>query len=707
MPRAILWVSAVTSVLLVALPGARVVSAQDAGVPERGWNSARVRALVDAATARRAAQLADTALRDYRATARGYLTFLAQLGDTPGGDFAQPPQVVKADQIAIDIYWQAPDRSKQRIVGRRDTLALPTDISYHRDHLGIVQNNFPDIIRLGDGDEVLDVPHPLSPRGLEEYDFEIADSSRIGLVDRTIEVLHVRVRPRDPRQPRVVGTVFIDKGEAQVVRMAFNFTRASYRDRQLEDLSVVLENGLVENRFWLPRRQEIELRRKATWLDYPARGIIRGRWEIGEYTVNPGLDPALFRGPEIVIAPQSVLRQYPWQGRVLDSLPSDVRAVTDDDVRRVQEEARAIVRAEALARTRSTALSARRVSDFLRVNRVEGFAVGAGVTQRLGSGVSVQARGRFGDADREGKGSLAIAWRRANGLGARVQGFREYREAGDEAEVSLVRNSLAAQEFGSDYTQPFDVRGVGVAVDLPASFGGLRPTIEATKERHRSLSIHATPAHGRYEPTIDAIPFRGVRWRLDVVRPPVIGPFGVEFRGRAELRGLQGVAGRGDAGSVGTTRAFGLLHLERPLGDHRLVSRTVYGHLLSDQDPSPAQERVYLGGPVSGPGYRFHAFSGRQGFAQRIEWRTPVPFVPVRLGRFGRSGDRATLAPYAHAVYTSGRGPDSGARGWYPTAGVGSIVLFDLVRIDVARGLRAGGRWTFGLDVSQALWGIL
>src|SRR2546425_2078371 len=50
----------------------------------------------------------------------------------------------------------------------------------------------------------------------------------------------------------------------------------------LEDLSIVLENGLFGTRFWLPRRQEIEIRRTGTWLDYPVRTIIRGRWEIGD-----------------------------------------------------------------------------------------------------------------------------------------------------------------------------------------------------------------------------------------------------------------------------------------------------------------------------------------------------------------------------------------------------------------------------------------
>src|SRR6185436_20720061 len=139
------------------------------------WNDARALALVRQATERRAQQLADSGLVDYQATAHGYLTFLAQLGD----GFREPPQVVKADELALQVYWRAPNLSKQRIIGRRDTTLLPTDIQYHRDHLGIVQNNFPAIIRLGDGDEVQDVPHPLSPLGLRDYDFAVTDSLRM------------------------------------------------------------------------------------------------------------------------------------------------------------------------------------------------------------------------------------------------------------------------------------------------------------------------------------------------------------------------------------------------------------------------------------------------------------------------------------------------------------------------------------------------
>ncbi|MGK2933909.1 MAG: hypothetical protein ACSLFE_01525, partial [Gemmatimonadaceae bacterium] len=323
-------------------------------------------------------QLADTALRDYRAEARGYVTFLAQLGE----GFTEPPKIVKADQLALDVYWMAPDRSKQLIRGRRDTLLLPTDINYHRDHLGIIQNNFPDIIRLGDGDEVRDVPHPLSPTGLDEYDFSISDSLEIRLGPRSLTVYEVRVRPRDDREPRAIGALYIHRETAALARMALSFTRAALKDRELEDVAVVLENGLIDERFWLPRRQEIEIRRTGVWLDYPARGIIRGRWEICCYQVNTGLSPALFAGPEIVVAftPSAAAgdsaRPPLFTGNILDGLPDDVRAVTDAEVLAVQEEARALVRGQALARTRTTSFSGRRISDFARFNRVEGLALG-------------------------------------------------------------------------------------------------------------------------------------------------------------------------------------------------------------------------------------------------------------------------------------------------------------------------------------------
>ena len=95
------------------------------------------------------------------------------------------------------------------------------------------------------------------------------------------------------------------------MRLEFSFTAHAYLDPQLEDVSVVLENALWEGRFWLPYRQEIEIRRRSTWLDIPARGIIRGRWNVDGYILNVGLVSSWFGGDEISRGPQGRTRLVP------------------------------------------------------------------------------------------------------------------------------------------------------------------------------------------------------------------------------------------------------------------------------------------------------------------------------------------------------------------------------------------------------------
>ncbi|MDQ6888145.1 MAG: hypothetical protein M3068_12790 [Gemmatimonadota bacterium] len=682
----------------------------------QGWNSARTLTLVQRATELRARQIADTALRDYQATAHGYLTFLAQLGThaehgQPAAElFTEPPRVVKADELALTVYWRAPNLSKQVIEGRRDSLLLPTDIQYHRDHLAIIQNNFPSIIRLGEGDEVADVPHPLSPVGLREYDYAIRDSLLITLPDRKLAVYEVRVRPKNDRGPRVIGAVYIDRETADVVRMAFNFTRAAFLDKDLDDLAIVLENGLVEGRFWLPTRQEVEIRRSGSWLDFPARGIIRGRWEICCYRVNAGLAASLFVGPEIVELPRRLMAQHRWSGQILDSLPPDVRAVTDADVQRVQREARELVRADALASTRGARLSARRVSDFVRVDRVEGLAGGGAAVVRLGAGRSLSLGGRYGRDDRQLKARAALSVQRASGVGVELYAERSYRNAGDFPERSLVINSVAAQEFGSDYTELFDARGGGVGLEIGA-LAGLRWRVDAAYFREAPLGVHAVPFAGRFAPTIPAARGGVRRAAVAIERPTALFWQGAELHWMAELRAASYGAIDSAGEALGRGRHdFGRFalsaELERPVPcGERLVTRTAF--VAGSGGPVPAQDLAYLGGPVSAPGYDFHQFASRLAGSEHVEWRLRVPFPAIGLGRFGRAPGSALLAPFAHVVYVDdARSRRAGAQGWYPSVGLGGLLFFDLLRLDVARGLRAG-RWSFSLDVTRELWGVL
>jgi hypothetical protein len=670
----------------------------------QAWNDARAQELVERATTRRAQQLADTALRDYHASAHGYLTFLAQVGE----NFPDPPKVVRSDELALEVYWRAPNLSKQVIVGRRDTLALPTNIAYHQDHLGIVQNNFPSIIRVGDGDEVRDVPHPLSEAGNADYDFAIHDSLSIRLPDRTVQVYELRVRPRDPSQPRLVGALYIDRSTGDVVRMAFTFTRPAYLDKELEDISIVLENALVQGRFWLPLHQEVEIRRTGKWLDFPARGIIRGRWEISRYEINTGLPLALFAGgPEITSVPSRELAKHEWHGRILDSLPSDVRAASDEDVRKVQEEARALVQQQALSGAQGASLSARKASDFVRVNRVEGLALGAGASIRAGGGIVTSLRGRYGFSDHELKGRLGVAFRRGDGTGIELFGMRDYRDVGDVAERSMAINSFGAQEFGSDDTDPYDVAGAGAIAELGVH-GGLRWRVEAAWERQDSLSVNTSPAWGSFERTIPAQPLHEERLTLSFARQSATMLAGIETRFSGQLRGGLTQPFRGDDTHANGSFARAMLtaHGERPLGDGRLVLESTVAGVVAPHDVAP-QELVYLGGPVSGPGYAYHQFAGRVGGTGRIEWRTHVPFVGLPLGPYGKAPASATLAPFATMIYTADAPAFApGKPGWYPAVGIGALLFFDIVRIDVARGLRRG-RWTFSLDVTRDLWPIL
>jgi hypothetical protein len=672
------------------------------GARAQRWNDARTMELVDAAIARRAAQLADTGLASFHATAHGSLTFLAQLGE----GFPDPPKVVRTDELAVEVYWRAPNQSKQRIVGRRDTLLLPTDLEYHRDHLAIIQNNFPSIIRLGDGDEVRDVPHPLSGMGRTIYDYAITDSLTIKTNDRTFDVMMVSVRPKDVKQPGAVGAVYLDRANGSVVRMTFSFTRAALKDEQLEDVSVILENGLVDGRFWLPRRQEIEIRRSGSWMQFPARGIIRGRWEICCVEVNAALAGPLFQGPEIVSLPPEQLKAYPFKGKLLDAIPGDVKLAENDDVRRVQDEARALVRADALARVERTAISVPNLSDIVRMNRVEGIALGGGLTRTLGAGFSVGAKVRYGTSDRAFKESGTLAWRRASGAGISVTAHDDFRPAGDVQEVSGVRNTIAAQEFGADLTDDFRTRGFTLGLDAGTVLGA-RWSLALDRDQESALAVHAKPLTGTFQRAFaaDSVTAWRATLRTYAARGDALVGTSIKLGGALSLSRSHFDADSLNSRLRWTGRASLDVQIEHPFGGDRLVLETDAAAVLGAG--APAQDLVYYGGPVTGPGYGFHEFGGDAGASQRLEWRHPLFSFPVPLGRFGKLRMPVTVAPFAQEIWT--QGGSAGTAGlvrWHTAVGLGVLSLFDAIRFDVARGLQ-GGRWTFAVDLTRDFWRIL
>jgi len=661
----------------------------------QAWGSAAARMLVQRAVERRRATFADSQLTDWSARAHGFVFFLGQIGE----GLSEPPRLIKADQLELEVFWRAPNQSKQRILGWRDRRDLPTDINYHRDHLGIAMNNFPDLIRFGEGDEVRDVPHPVSMEGVGLYEFALVDSLEIRSPSRVIRVYEVRFRPLDFRAPRIVGSVFLDVDTAELVRMTFNFTRAAYRDEQLEDITVAVENGLMGGRWWLPIRQEIEIRRRATWLDFPARGIIRGRWEIDGYRFNQGLDPGLFRGPEIVVAPPAVRDTFPWP-EPIDAAIRDVgRPATMQDFDAVRAEVQAVAMGHVLTGLRQKQIAGGAVSDFVHVNRVEGLFVGVGGVLRSGDQAR-ELRLRAGTATSTTlvTGAVAFSLR----LGAttwRLQATRDVRDLGDLAVISRAVNSITAQEGGADYGDYYLAAGAGAGI-THALGGRSTLRLDAGWVQVDSLLTTAEWARGTYSrpnPGVDEGGWTTARAVWQRRTPSFASPR--DLSGRLELEG--------GAGPTDYLRAFGELRWQGPVtSGASVLVRAAAG---AGTDQLPRHRAFVLGGRGTLLGGPFRELGGTRMAWLSAEWQQRVGIPELRLGSFAGTGPTATLAPNVAVGWAGGRIPGfvaAPSAGPQVSLGLGLACLHGLLRVDAGYGVQSR-RVAVAVDVSRDFWEIL
>ena len=660
------------------------------------WNTPEARALADRAIARRVGAAADTSLHDYQAQAHGFLFFLGAFGE----GLTEPPRLIKADQLELEVYWKSPGASKQRIIGWRDRAELPTDIVYHQDHLGIIQNGFGKSIRIGDGDEVQDVPHPLAAGGPLLYDYAAGDTLTISLPDRQVRVVELSFRPQEPRAARIVGTAYLDLASADVVRLAFSFTPTAYRDPSLEDMSIVLDNALYAGRWWLPRHQEIEIRRHAMMLDLPARGIIRGRWNVDGYQFNGGLTAAWFAGPEIIVAPKAERDSFPWPTS-LDSAAGPVaEPVRQNDLAALRAEVARVAGRHALSSWRKSGVAVRSLSDLLHVNRVQGVVPGAGVVWRADDeAVEGRLRASYGFADRSVDGTVSI--RAAFGAQrVRAEAYREVRDIADYPIVSPVVNSIAAQEFGDDYGDYTRVSGGRLMLEgTLAGAGPVTWRAGVARETPATLTVRAAPASGRYRPN------------------PALGGPSVSFLSLALTRAGAGLgvrhdhafdvaveAGRSDGGAR-YARVAGVGHVLLPLGGTRLLVRAEGGAATADL---PAYRTLVLGGRGTLLGDDFRAWGGRHTALLHVEWRIAAPFPSIALGAAARTPGAITVAPFIAAGWADApvaNTPWRATPGARVTTGLG-LEWLGVFRLEVGYGAQSG-RTHLAFDVTRDFWGVL
>lgn len=665
-----------------------------------GWDTPQVMALVREAQARRAETAVDTGLTSYQADARGYVYFFLERGR--GAEAERT--LVKTDQVALEVFWKAPGLTKQRIVGWRDEKTLPTNINYHKDHLTVVQDNFGDRIRLGDGDEVQDVLHPVAPDAEAFYHYRLSDSLTITLpgVAEPVRVFEIRVRPRDLSQPAFLGSIYVDRARGSLVRMDFTFTPSSYRDRYLDYINVSLDNGLWKGRFWLPNRQRVEIRRALPELDFPAGGVIRGTMRVGGYRFNEPFPDGLFAGPRVVAVGPAERERFPFREGIHEEVREEGIS-PDVDLEAIRREATALARRRVLSGIPANRLNIPRTSEALRYNRAEGLFLGLGYAVRPSENLSLGVRGgwAFG-AEHPVLSASATADAGATRWTGSAYLNVPHNVGGVGPAASGLVNSFTALLAGNDYTDLYYGRGAAAEVRHPL---GPRRTLgaELRAEEQRSAGRDSDfSLFGDFRPVHPIDDGTALRAHLEA-----------EQEIPAEAGAGWGMQITADAGTLhADADSLGTLNWVRPQGEIRRVRRwrsrdTELDARLSGGFAAgtlPRQELFLLGGRGTLPGFAFRSFGGDRYLLGRAVLSAALspPMLRGRLlGALGTSGVGEPSDGAAERWGIRGSGTPRGS------VGVGVGIFYDILRLDLAHGIGPGARWELIVDTRRAFWGFL
>jgi hypothetical protein len=664
-------------------PGALLLLLGAGRAGAQAWQAGTDIDLIRRAVAHRAARDADSLLVAWQAEAHGVLRYLSELdhGDGP------VERVIRLDELRVEVYGESPNRSKQIILAWRDTTFLPNRIDYHRDHLGIVANDFGPTIRLGQGEEVRDVPHPLSDAGLSAYQFAVGDTLVLTTAKGRVRVVSIQVRPSNPDSAGTVGTLFLDVDRAALVRFRFTFTPASYRDRTVQMITVALENSLQSNTRWLPWRQSIVIRRGLPLLDFPVRTVIRADWMIDGYQLGVR-HPAGRFGGAFIDGRKSPEPGGIWDGPITAVL-SDVPA-TDADVATVERDASRALHGRILDGLPRFRFLAGGISDFVAINRVSGVTPALGARLALGHSVVSRAHGGIGLSDHRVVGTVGLEGA-AGPAHWSIAGERLLHDVSDVPVISGLANSLGTALSGADYGDYTLVRRI--TAQLRTTVGSARAGLELGEEWSQSVATSFTPLSGSSAPNPALGTGAATVARARLARGDPHGP-GWTF----DIEGGTGTTSWLRLQSVGQGR------IALKSGELQLAGEVGIGsvHL-------PAYRDFVMGGRGTLLGLPFRSLGGRRALRAEVAWAFPLaaPTPPVPYARYARL--TTTLAPFVAAGIAGGEqaGVPWRATGRIePVAGLRLDLWGPLLRVAAGMALRTG-QLSLAVDVHPDWWGLM
>jgi hypothetical protein len=605
-----------------------------------------------------------------------------------------------------------------------------------------------------------DIVHPLAGGAEAYYTYATGDSVSLRLPDgKVIQLRELKVRPRHPKWNVVVGSLWFDSSTGQLVRAAFRMSipmdiwavadedsrangnkdddvpvlvKGLLSPMKAQMTAVVIEYGLYNGRFWLPRIQSAEGDAQVSFMHVPVK--FEQSYQYASVNGGESLPPIAVREPEIPDSlPQAVrdsmraaLRKQERDGpdpNTIARKQCDTSAVITKTTRRYggmtvgdhvtapglrvayvvpcdqsqlasspllptsiydpgdaifgSEERDALI-AQALslgaqAQFAPAAPSFHTGLDMMRFNRIEGYSVGARVDEQFGAGYAGSIVGRIGVADWEP--NVEVNVNRSNGVRTiGLTGYNRLVSAGDWGQPLSFGSSVSALLFGRD--EGFYYRASGVEL-TGVNTRGLDYNWRLFAERERSAAVKNSWSMGA--PFIPNITARRGNYAGGAFQ--LRGSHGEDPVGFRVLSNLRLEAATGDS-SYG--RASLELDLSRGMGP--LVGAvTLSGG--SSVGAVPAQRLWYLGGAQTIRGQTPDTLQrGNAYWFTRTElgWGS-AGARPSVFGDIGWTGDRTRMGQIGR-----------------PMSGVGAGIGFldGIIRFDVARGLYPRKQWRMDLYVN-------
>jgi hypothetical protein len=416
--------------------------------------------------------------------------------------------------------------------------------------------------------------HPLADTAAVYYRYELGDTIRLRLPERDapIELVEVRVEPRDLSFRLISGILWIEPESGFLVRAAYRPARPFDIRTDLEDAprfgvppfqfeirAVAVDHALFDFTWWVPWRYRFEG-------EFRIGGLFRlpiiFDWTVTDLDVNAPPSPALMAGAlgedgwtvrvreregrpnlEVRVAPPQTLVQG---ATTLDgdriARAQGTGAFTPEEFARLEAQVRALAPAALLQRpTVDWGLS----EGLTRFNRVEGLSTGVRARMGLPQDRALEATLRAGHADRTLRGELATSWGATNQRGTAAI-YRRLDPTSEWGGGHRISNSISTLLL-RDRWSPFH-RAQGAEIQMERSWLSAGSVLRIFGERQES-AVHTTDLHlwpwgdrAEASPNLPADP--GTWWggSLQLQGAPRTRVAGVEFAARGRLEAAGGTS---------------------------------------------------------------------------------------------------------------------------------------------------------------------